>query len=170
MLYIADAGDNVIRVVNTETNVISQYAFNGLPTFGGDSESATSASMDGPSQLAVDNRGNLYVGGGSDNVVRRIDAGDNTVATVAGDVNNLDGGFSGDGGPSTSAMIENYGLAIFNTTNQTDDLFISDSGSNRIRRVNLAPVTVESGSFTPFGPAIAGSTNNGGGAIHLVYE
>lgn len=158
-VYIADAGDNVIRVVDTETSVISQFAFNGLPTFGGDGESRLSASMEGPSQLAVDSRGNLYVGGGSDNVVRRIDAGDHSVATVAGDINNLDGGFSGDGGPSTQALLGNYGLAIFNTTNQTDDLFIADSGSDRVRRVNLAPVTVESGSFTTFGPALAGSTN-----------
>jgi Domain of unknown function DUF11/Divergent InlB B-repeat domain/NHL repeat len=158
-VYIADAGDNVIRVVDTESNTISRYAFNGLPTFGGDGGSSGSASMEGPSQLAVDSRGNLYVGGGSDNVVQRIDANDLSVVTVAGDVNNLDGGFSGDGGPSTQALIGNYGLAIFNTTNQTDDLFISDTVSNRIRRVNLAPVTVESGAFAPFGPALAGSTN-----------
>ncbi len=159
VVYIADAGDNVIRLVNPETNQISTYAFNGLPTFGGDGGLATGASMQGPSQLAIDNRGNLYVGGGSDNVVRRIDAGDGTVTTVAGDVDNLDGGFSGDGGPSTSALLGNYGLAIFNTASPTDDLFIADSGSNRIRRVNLAPVTVESGTFTAFGPALAGSSN-----------
>jgi trimeric autotransporter adhesin len=158
-VYIADVNNNVIRKVSPSTNLITPVAFNGLPTFGGDGGSALNASMEGPSQLAIDNRGNLYVGGGSDNVVRRIDAGDLTVATVAGDVNNLDGGFSGDGGPSTSALLGNYGLAIFNTANQTDDLFIADSGSNRIRQVNLAPVTVESGSFTPFGPAIAGSKN-----------
>src|SRR5580704_255549 len=164
VVYIADAGDNVIRLVNPETNQISTYAFNGLPTFGGDGGPALNASMQGPSQLAIDNRGNLYVGGGSDNVVRRIEAGSppgtaGTVITVAGDIDNLDGGFSGDGGPSTSALLGNYGLAIFNTASPTDDLFIADSGSNRIRRVNLAPVTVESGSFTPFGPALAGSTN-----------
>ncbi len=160
VVYIADAGDNVIRLVNPETNQISTYAFNGLPTFGGDGGLATGASMQGPSQLAIDSRGNLYVGGGSDNVVRRIDAGDGTVVTVAGDVNNLlNGGFSGDGGPSTSAVLANYGLAIFNTASPTDDLFIADSGSNRIRRVNLAPVTVESGTFTAFGPALAGSSN-----------
>jgi uncharacterized repeat protein (TIGR01451 family) len=164
VVYIADAGDNVIRLVNPETNQISTYAFNGLPTFGGDGGPATSASMEGPSQLAIDNRGNLYVGGGSDNVVRRIEAGNlpgtaGTVITVAGDVNNLDGGFSGDGGSSTSALLGNYGLAIFNTTNQTDDLFIADSGSNRIRRVNLVPVTVESGAFTQFGPTLAGQVD-----------
>lgn len=165
-VYIADAGNNVIRVVDTESDIISQYAFNGLPAFGGDGESATSASMDGPSQLAVDNRGNLYVGGGSDNIVRRIDAGDQSVITVAGDVNNLEiGGFAGDGGPSTSAQLSNYGLAIFNTATPTDDLFIADGGSNHIRRVNLAPVTVESGSFTPFGPALAGSTNTAEGQL-----
>ncbi len=164
-VYIADAGDNVIREVNASTKIISRVAFNGLPSFGGDGGSALDASMESPSQLAIDNRGNLYVGGGSDNVVRRIDAGDGTVTTVAGDVDNLDGGFSGDGGPSTSAMLGNYGLAIFNTTNPTDDLFIADSGSNRIRRVNLAPVTVEAGSFAPFGPTLAGSSNTSSQSI-----
>jgi sugar lactone lactonase YvrE len=163
-VYIADAGDNVIRLVNPETNQITTYAFNGLPTFGGDGGPALNASMEGPSQLAIDKRGNLYVGGGSDNVVRRIEAGSpagtaGTVITVAGDVDNLDGGFAGDGGPSTSALLENYGLAIFNTASPTDDLFIADSGSNRIRRVNLAPVTVESGAFIPFGPTVAGQVD-----------
>jgi uncharacterized repeat protein (TIGR01451 family) len=157
-VYIADAGDNVIREVNAG-QTISTVAFSGFPTFGGDDGSALLASMNFPEQVAVDNLGNLFVGGGYDNVVQRIDASDQSVATVAGDVNNLDGGFSHDGGPSTQAMIENFGLAIFNTANSTHDLFIADSGSNRIRRVNLAPVTIESGSLTAFGPTVAGSTS-----------
>jgi uncharacterized repeat protein (TIGR01451 family) len=157
-VYIADAGDNVIRKVDT-SGAISLYAFNGLPTFGGDDGLALNASMEGPAQLALDDRGNLYIGGGSDNVVQRVDAGDGTIVTVAGDVYNLDGGFSGDGGPSTSALIGNYGLAIFNTPTPTDDLFIADTGSNRVRRVNLSPVTIQAGSFVAFGPALVGSTN-----------
>jgi len=168
-LYIADAGDNVVRDLALETGTISPYAFNGLPTFGGDDGNMFSSSMEGPSQLALDNRGNLYIGGGYDNVVQRVDASDGTVVTVAGDVNNLVGGSSGDGGPSTSALIGNYGLAIFNATftngtsgtqEPTDDLFISDGDGNRIRRVNLAPVTIEDGSFSAFGPSLAGSLTN----------
>ncbi len=90
-LYIADAGDNQIRqVANGDINT---FAFSGVPSFGGDigSEdggSAISATMEFPEQVALDNKGNLYVGGGSDNVVRRIDAFDKSVITVAGDIHN----------------------------------------------------------------------------------
>jgi len=161
VLYIADSGDNVIREVGIQGDEleITTVAFNGEPTFGGDDGSALSASMNFPQQVAVDNLGNLFVGAGNDNVVRRIDASDGTVTTVAGDVNNLDGGFSGDGGPSAQAMLDNYGLAIFNTAQGTHDLFIADPGNNRIRKVPLAPVTIEDGSSIVFGPTIAGTEN-----------
>jgi len=144
-LFIADSGDNVIRRVRTVSGTaffvtISQVAFNGTATFGGDGLSARSASMNGPQFIAVDNFENLYIGGGADNVVRRVDAFTGRVSTIAGDINNLNGGFSGDGGPSTQAMIENTGVAVFNTQQGTHDVFIADSGSNRIRKVNLAPV------------------------------
>jgi sugar lactone lactonase YvrE len=142
VVYIADAGDNVIREVNLNQNAIFPVMFNGLPTFGGDGGEGISASMEFPAEIAVDDQGNIFVGGGSDNVVRRMDANAQTIITVAGDVDNLGGGFSGDGGPSTLAQIENFGLAVAKTAQGTHDLFIADSGSNRIRKVNLAPVSI----------------------------
>lgn len=84
-LYVADAANNVVRKIdNTSLHVITTYAFNGLAAFGGDDDSALSASMNFPQQVAVDPNGNLFVSGGFDNVVRRIDAGDQTITTVAG--------------------------------------------------------------------------------------
>jgi sugar lactone lactonase YvrE len=139
-LFIADTGDNVIRVVNTVSNDITTFALNGLPSFGGDGGPAQDASMDGPQEVAADAAGNLFISGGNDNVVRRVDRQDQTIVTVAGDVNNLDGGFSGDGGPSTQALLENFGVAVFNNANGTHDLFIADGGNARIRKVNIAPV------------------------------
>jgi len=159
ILYIADAGDNVIRevgVIDDEFTILP-VAFNGYPTFGGDDNTALYASMNFPQQVAVDNLGNLFVSGGYDNVVRRIDASDGTVMTVAGDVNNLDGGFSGDGGPSTQAQLSNYGVAVFNTANATHDIFIADGGNNRIRKVPLAPEEIESGELSTFPNTLAGS-------------
>jgi hypothetical protein len=135
-LYIADTSNNVIREVNTVENIITTYAFNGEPTFGGDGGSASGASMYNPTEIAFDAAGNLFVGGGSDNVVRRIDVNDQTVATVAGNVDNLDGGFFGDGGPSTLALLSNFGL----TVDANENLFIADAGNNRIRKVHMVPV------------------------------
>jgi len=167
-LYVADAGNNVIRKIdNTASHIITTYAFNGQPTFGGDGGSALSASMQYPEQVALDANGNLFVGGGLDNIVRRIDAGDQTVITVAGDVHNLDGGFAGDGGPSTQALLSNYGVAV----DGNENLYIADAGNNRIRNVHLAPVAVvDSTLLVPFGPVLPGTaptseqvtiTNNG---------
>jgi trimeric autotransporter adhesin len=142
-VFIADSGDNVIRKIDGESGTISTVAFNGNPGFGGDGGSATEAEMNFPEQIAVDSAENLYIGGGNDNLVRRVDQQDQTVITVAGDVNNLGGGFSAtdDGGPSVGAMLSNFGLAVFKTPQGTHDLFIADSGNNRIRKVNLAPVS-----------------------------
>jgi uncharacterized repeat protein (TIGR01451 family) len=158
-LYIADAGDNRIRQVGTGGD-INAFAFTGVSSFGGDLGGeeggfAFNATMEFPEQVALDDKGNLYVGGGSNNVVRRIDASDQSVITVAGDIHNLNGGFSGDGGPSVGAMIANFGLVL----DASHNLFIADSGSDRVRKVNLAPVTVENGTFTAFPPTVAGTIN-----------
>jgi len=166
-VFVVDSGDNVIRKISIVSGAavietISTAAFSGIPTYGGDGESTTLASSNSPSFIAVDNLENLYVGGGADNLVRRVDAFSGRVSTVAGDIMNLTGGFSGDGGPSTQAMIENSGLAVFNTSQGDHDLFIADSGSNRVRKVNLAPVSTFlpiSGSALPFPITLDGQRN-----------
>ena len=156
--YVADGANNVIRKIdNTALHNITTYAFNGLAGFGGDGDSALSASMSFPEQIALDANGNLFVGGGMDNVVRRIDAGDQTIVTVAGDIHNLDGGFSGDGGPSTQALLSNFGVTIDGKQN----LYIADAGNNRIRSVHLAPVAViDSSLLVPFGTILPNQTSS----------
>jgi trimeric autotransporter adhesin len=162
VVFIADAGDNVIRMVNTEQVAISQVVFNGLPSFGGDGGEAILASMEFPEEIAIDELGNVYIAGGVDNVVQRYDANAQTIINVAGDVNNLGGGFSGDGGPSTQALISNFGVAVAKNSTGTHDLFIADSGSNRIRKVNLAPVVTNlspaNNSTLQFPPTLAGAS------------
>ena len=81
------------RFARSPTATSTRFAFTGVPSFGGDVGTedggpAISATMQFPEQVALDNKGNLYVGGGSDNVVRRIDAFDKSVITVAGDIHN----------------------------------------------------------------------------------
>jgi sugar lactone lactonase YvrE len=155
-LYIADTENNVIRVVYFEENIISTYAFNGEPTFGGDGGSALDASMFNPTEVAFDAAGNLFVGGGNDNVVQRIDVNDTSVITVAGNVDNLDGGFAGDGGPPNKALIENFGLAV----DGNENLYIADAGSNRIRTVHMVPVATWTPSTLTFPPTLQGQQSD----------
>ena len=152
-LYIDDSGDNQIRKVGTN-GIISLVAFNGETTFGGDGGPAILASMGGPSYVGLDPAGNLFIGGGPYNILQRVDAVTQTIATAAGDVNNLDGGFAGDGGPSTKALIGNSGLALDSSHN----LYIADD--ERVRKVNMAPVAAVQSALVPFEATIPGQTSD----------
>ncbi|HXM22682.1 MAG TPA: choice-of-anchor D domain-containing protein [Terriglobales bacterium] len=144
-VYIADSLDNKIRCVVGATGgcggsalavgSIFTYAFaSGQPTFSGDGGPALKATMQQPYEVELDPAGNLYVGGGADVVVRRIDAASQTIVTVAGNPKRPGNfGFAGDGGPATQATLNNTGLAV----NSSGALLIADTGNNRVRQVDL---------------------------------
>ena len=80
--------------------------------------------------VASDLTGNLYVSYSSACVIRKTST--NAVkTTVTGSLGSF--GFSGDGGPATSAKVSiPKGLAV----DATGNLYFSDSGNNRIRKIN----------------------------------
>jgi sugar lactone lactonase YvrE len=136
-VYIADSGDNRIRKIDTSGN-ISAYAFNGIFNFGPDKVNALQSSYNTPMYMALDPHGNMYVSG-SDfyYVVQRIDVNDQTVQSVAGRPGDPKYyGYAGDGGPATSADLNNFGVSVDGNGN----LYIADGGNNRIRTVPLVPV------------------------------
>ena len=146
-LQIADTLNNEVRCVagvnggcqspKAQAAYIYDYAFNGQPRFSGDGGPAKSASMHIPKGVALDPSGNLYVGGGADVVVQRIDAPTQTVITVAGDpLHPGNVGFAGDGGLSIQATLDNLGLSV----NGSEQLLIADHGNNRVRMVDMVPV------------------------------
>jgi hypothetical protein len=97
--------------------------------FGGDGSAATSASLNNPTGVAVDTRGNIFIADRFDYRIRRVDATTGSISTVAG----TGYGFSGDGGAATSALLSYpTGVAVDSAGN----LFISDTNNNRIRRVD----------------------------------
>ncbi|MGO9095116.1 MAG: BACON domain-containing protein, partial [Bryobacteraceae bacterium] len=135
-LYIADTFNQRIRKVSAGT--ISTVAGNGNGGFAGDGGPAANASLFGPSGVAVDSVGNLYIADASNNRIRKLSGG--TIATVAG--NGIQG-FSGDGGPATSASLYTpSGVAV----DSAGDLFIADSGNSRIRKVSGQTITTVAGN------------------------
>src|SRR6266581_2875799 len=100
-LYIADHGHNRIRKVNTD-GIITTVAGNGTFGFSGDGGLATSANLWGPTGVAVDAAGNLYIADYGNNRIRRVNT-DGIITTVAG---NGTAGLSGDGGLATSASLQ----------------------------------------------------------------
>jgi YVTN family beta-propeller protein len=94
----------------------------------GDSAKATSAALVLPEALAIDKSGNLYIADEEGNRVRKVSGG--IISTIAGNSIN---GYSGDGGPGTSAMInEPAGVAIDTLGN----VFIADSFNDVIRKLD----------------------------------
>ena len=146
-LYIADTRNNRIRKVSN--GVITTVAGNGTPGFSGDNGPASNAQLNGPSGVAVDAAGNLYIADSGNYRIRKVSNG--VIATVAGSGVTSPaggGGFSGDYGPATSARLNNpSGVAVDSAGN----LYIADTGNDRIR------VLIPSGQVSS--PSIAAVTN-----------
>jgi sugar lactone lactonase YvrE len=81
-LYLADAGNNRIRMVD-EDGTITTVAGNGAAGFSGDGGPATEASLDYPRGLTVDRDGTFYFLDSHNFRIRKVDAG-GTITTVAG--------------------------------------------------------------------------------------
>jgi uncharacterized protein (TIGR03437 family) len=125
-VYIVDSVNHRVRVV-APNGVINTIAGNGTPGYSGDGGPAASAQLNAPRGVAVDSSGNLYIADFNNNVVRKVSNG--IITTVAG-IGSL--GFSGDGGPATSAQL--YGPVAV-AVDAAGDLYISDLRNYRIRMV-----------------------------------
>ena len=81
-LYIADSGNNVIRVVDLSLGTIAAFAGTGLHGFSGDGGAAKSAQLNGPSGVTVAPNGDVYIADLFNNCVRLVHAG--TISSIAG--------------------------------------------------------------------------------------
>ncbi len=117
-VYIADAGNNRIRRINT-SGVISTVAGNGAGRFAGDDGQAATASINIPSDVALDAAGTLYIADSGNNRVRVVSAA-GIITTLAG--TGVDS-FSGDGGPAGAAAL-NYPWGL--TIDSSGTLYIAD--------------------------------------------
>ena len=131
-LYVADTNNHRIRKINA-AGIVSTFAGTGTGGFSGDGGAAASAQLNAPRGLAIDSSGNLYVSDINNNRVRKITSA-GIISTVAG---SGAWGFSGDGGPATAASFYIPESLAFDGAG---NLYISDTGNHRVRRVNAAGV------------------------------
>ena len=159
-IYIADPSNKRIRKVAANTGIISTVAGNGTYGYSGDGGPATSAELDAPQGVTVDSAGNLYIADSGNNVIRKVTAATGIISTVAGNgygAGTDTGGYSGDGGPATSAELNNpNGVAVDSTGN----LYIADYGNQRIREVTAATGIIS----TVAGNGTLGYSGDGGPA------
>ena len=127
-IYIADVFNNRIRKIN-KSGIITTIAGDGIAGFSGDGGSATSAELYYPTGLAIDRADNIYIADEDNNRIRKVDR-NGIITTIAG---NGIGGYSGDGGPATTAEL-NFpgGVAV----DKQNNIYIADASNNRIRLVD----------------------------------
>lgn len=152
-VYIVDSFNDRVRKVTTDGN-IATIAGNGNTGFSGDEGPATAAALNNPEAIAMDAAGNIYIADGVNNRIRKITT-DGNIHTIAGSSDT--GGYSGDGGPATSAMLNHpRGVAVDGAGN----VYIADSFNQRIR------VVVPNGNiYTVAGLGVQGYAGDGGPAL-----
>jgi len=112
--------------------IITTAVGTGDKGFAGDGSSAMAALLNGPFDVAFDGAMNLYFSDTFNHSIRRVDARTGVITTVTG---NGEAGYSGDGGPATSAALnEPYGIVL----DRAGNLFIADRLNRRVRRVDAA--------------------------------
>src|SRR5439155_548565 len=120
----------------------------------GDGGPATSAQLNGPVRVAVDGAGDLFIADTGNQRIRKVSAA-GTITTVAGigivvvDVN------GGGGTPAPAQLPGPARVAVDGAGN----LFIADTGNQRIRKVSPAGMMT-----TVAGNGSVGSSCGGGGA------
>ncbi|MFI5195747.1 MAG: T9SS type A sorting domain-containing protein [Chitinophagales bacterium] len=120
-LYITDKIENCIRKVNLSTGIITTIAGNGSIGYTGDGGPASSSTLYAPSAICADVYGNLYIADEQNLVIRKITAATGIISTIVGTGAY---GFTGNGGPATSA---NIGFIQGICVDSHGDIYINDA-------------------------------------------
>ena len=148
-VYVADIGNARIRKV-TALGVVTTFAGSSYGYLDG---TGTAAQFAGPSGVAVDASGNVYVGDQYNLRIRKVTAG-GVVTTLAGS-----GDYGAANGTGVAASFNGpFGVAV----DASGNVYVADAGNNRIRQVTAAGVvTTLAGTTSGFanGPAATAQFN-----------
>jgi uncharacterized protein (TIGR03437 family) len=157
-IFVPDFTKHVVYRID-RFGTTTTVAGNGRAGYSGDGALATNAQLNAPCGTAVAPDGTLYIAEFSNDRIRKV-APNGIITTIAGSL----GGFTGDGGPATAARLNApASLAL----DADGNLFVTDSGNLRIRKITPAGVistVAGTGRFTlsgSGGPATAADSAPG---------
>ncbi len=159
VLYVAESGRHVVDRLDAAGG-FTVVAGNGTQGFAGDGGVASAAVLDSPRGLAIDGAGNLYIADTRNHRVRVVAAGSGIIRTVAG---TGAAGFSGDGGAAIAARLS---LPTALAVDSVGNLYLADSGNQRIRRVVLATGVIS----TVAGSGVQGGAGDQGLAVAAALD
>ncbi|HUK54940.1 MAG TPA: choice-of-anchor D domain-containing protein, partial [Candidatus Binatia bacterium] len=172
-IYVGDffpiTGPGDVRRVDGTTHQISTIGGGGA-TLPANGLVATNAVFGGPTGLALDSGGNLLIADSGLNLVMSENPATKILTLLAGDFA-LGPGFSGDGGPATSAQLHSSGSggAMDVVVDGAGNLTLTDTLNFRVRRVDFATKTISTiagnGSAGDGGPATSAIVFAGGTAV-----
>jgi len=141
-IYISEVTGSTIRKVDATTGIITTIAgLNEMFGYSGDNGAATNAELNEPQGIRMDAAGNLYIADAMNNVIRKVTASTGIISTVAGnyalntstDSSINVGGYTGDGGPATSAQLYTPCDICFDNSG---NMYIADYSNHVVRMVN----------------------------------
>jgi hypothetical protein len=172
-LYIADDGNNEIRVVNVSASPITVFPSAASPIViqpgqiadvaglqGGalcivsvtptcnDGQFATSAGLNAPADVVLDSTGDIFIADTGDNVIREVNGSTGIISRIAGTYCNKSCTGGGDGG---SALSASFNTPTWISLDSSGNVYIADTNDDAIRVVNTSSTTTLSlfgGSLT----------------------
>jgi uncharacterized protein (TIGR03437 family) len=154
-LYIADSGDNRVRVVTPDSRIASFAGVGGFVGFAGDDGPAAKARLCGPASVSLDSTGNVYIADACNQRVRKV--------SPAGTINTVAGGRSQDGDLAPFAGLNSPSAVARDRA--TGDLYVVERLNHRVRKI--AP---DGSVATIAGTGISGFSGDGGPAVNAQLD
>ncbi len=169
------ASDQFTYGINMTAGDVYTVAGNssGLSGTTGNGAIASDGFLSGPTAVAVDLSGNLYIDDSGNNRIQEVAPSNGFMSTVAGNSSGT-AGFGGDGGVATAAKLQGPDSIAVDVQ---DDIYIADTGNQRIREVFASggqtwgrASSTAGDIYTVAGNGTPGHTGDGGAATSAEFS